>query len=516
MSLLLDALKEAQKQRQVRAAGEQSELDDHDTLPLNENEEALELELELDLELAVPAEEEPTALVSEDISADSRPALTASLQSETAAGLVASDVPRDVSSSDATSNPPLPLEAQPSADSSPVLERPALGTRVNIDSAHSANAVFRNRGGLKEKRPLVIALVLLCLVSLAVMAYVFFLANEYSLAPPKAVGVQKMSSPATPVGALAVAGDVTTRNGAAGVNNASLPAEGTAKAAVITVSPSPDEVERPAAQENPAPSLAEQSQVSVKVPSNKQNEESNTAQSSAKQRPELAVASNPRALRTEPEPAQDAVTASQVGFSGIQIHKRRIPEKRNEQLRLAEEALHGGQLHRAEVGFSAVLKTSPANVTALLGMANVLVMQGQHQQAQLFYRQVLVVNPQHLRARAGLLGLASSSSLSIGSGLQQLIEENPAQAFLHASLGNYYLKRREWGAAQEAYFDAFSRDAKNADYAYNLAICLDQMLKPKLALQFYRQALELERTFNAHFERSVVLSRIAVLKATQG
>ena len=148
-------------------------------------------------------------------------------------------------------------------------------------------------------------------------------------------------------------------------------------------------------------------------------------------------------------------------------------------------------------------------------MANLSVTKGQHDRAQFYYQGVLAQSPENLNARAGLLNLASSTSLDVGSALQQLLRESPEKPFLHASLGDYYLKRGEWPAAQAAYFDAFSRDPKNANYAYNLAISLDQMAKPKLALQFYQQALNLEKARPAHFDKAVLVARITVLKAAQ-
>jgi len=505
LSLLLDALKEAQKQRQGTGVTEQNKPDAN-----NNNEEVVELELELDLEAAVQVEEEPGAALPEEVRVDDG-APAAAVPSEPDAGQVASAAALGGSPAEPTATE---LAASQSTISQPTISQPAspesqprtapeqasqgsaLGSRVKIDSPHSANAVFRNRGRLKEKRPLAIALSLLCLVLAAVMAYVFFLSEEYSPAPQKVVRVQKVSSPEPPLTPL-VAASHTALPG----SGASTPARELAETSTMVRTPASGEPDVPALGEEPMQIPVEQRA----LPSEQQN--------SVIESPQPTVVSLPQDLTARPDQQQVAVSESAAVFSGIQIRKRRIPEKRNEQLRLAQEALQGGQLQRAEASFSAVLKTSADNVAALLGMANLLAIKGQYEQAQLFYRQVLALKPQHLSARAGLLSLASSSSLSVGSALQQLIAESPQQAFLHASLGDYYLKRREWAAAQKAYFDAFSRDAKNADYAYNLAICLDQMLKPKLALEFYRQALELEKTSHGRFDSAVVAARITVLKA---
>ena len=40
----------------------------------------------------------------------------------------------------------------------------------------------------------------------------------------------------------------------------------------------------------------------------------------------------------------------------------------------------------------------------------------------------------------------------------------------------------------------------NADFAYNLAVSLDQLRQPKLALEYYRRALALAETRGARFD----------------
>ena len=59
------------------------------------------------------------------------------------------------------------------------------------------------------------------------------------------------------------------------------------------------------------------------------------------------------------------------------------------------------------------------------------------------------------------------------------------------ALGNQYASQRRWAEAQQAFFAAFSGDPENADYAYNLAISLDHLRQPRLALEYYQRALAL-------------------------
>ena len=54
-----------------------------------------------------------------------------------------------------------------------------------------------------------------------------------------------------------------------------------------------------------------------------------------------------------------------------------------------------------------------------------------------------------------------------------------------------YADQGNWPAAQTAYFQAHHLARANPDYAFNLAVSLEHLSQPKLALNFYQQALEL-------------------------
>jgi tetratricopeptide (TPR) repeat protein len=75
--------------------------------------------------------------------------------------------------------------------------------------------------------------------------------------------------------------------------------------------------------------------------------------------------------------------------------------------------------------------------------------------------------------------------------LKSLIAGQPEAALLHFSLGNQYAQQSRWSEAQAAYFKAYSVDPENADYAFNLAVSLDQLHQGKLALEYYQRALAL-------------------------
>jgi len=462
LSLLLDALKEAEKQRKtggdaVQAGSESLDVD---------GDGEMELELELDLE----STSEPDSVLSKPLS---RPAgLEGSLSAEDPQAGVSDSTTADKSSS---STPHGHISS-------------ATLNKTNIESPHSANAVFRNRGRLKTKRYVLLGLVIACLSLLVIGAYLFFITDDLSPPSQKALRTVNVNQP------------LVHSAGESGIST-EKPVTELVMTAVVP----------PVAESQSIEGLQHEGKAGSEL--------SQSVMASSKETLLETESLNKPLSNTGDEKDLSGKTAddysAEESFTGIKIRKRHIPAKREISLRRARQAMANGDLTVAELNFGSVLKVSENNVAALLGMANLSAIKGQIEQAQSYYQRVLVQSPQNLSARAGLLSLASSSSLDVGSALQQLLRERPEQAFLHASLGDYYLKRSEWPAAQAAYFDAFSRDTKNADYAYNLAISLDQMAKPKLALQFYQQALSLEKTSSAYFDKAVLVARITILKAAQ-
>ena len=130
MSLLLDALKEAQKQRQS----------DHDTVPgerepLDDSGEAdLDFELELDLDDVVELDSDGSSSSSDSIE-DQNPVISeASLGHDNQIGSVNKDVVK----------PALDASASAQQESVP----PPVLPEAYVTSGHSAKAVFRNRASI--------------------------------------------------------------------------------------------------------------------------------------------------------------------------------------------------------------------------------------------------------------------------------------------------------------------------------------------------------------------------------
>ena len=77
--------------------------------------------------------------------------------------------------------------------------------------------------------------------------------------------------------------------------------------------------------------------------------------------------------------------------------------------------------------------------------------------------------------------LGRADPLAAESRLKQLIAREPS-AYLYFTLGNLYADQSQWAAAQQAYFQAHHLEPDNPDYAYNLAVGLEHVSQPKLAL----------------------------------
>ena len=95
--------------------------------------------------------------------------------------------------------------------------------------------------------------------------------------------------------------------------------------------------------------------------------------------------------------------------------------------------------------------------------------------------------------------------------LKQLIEYRPDDSHLQFALGNLYVQKQSWPEAQQAFFNAWKGDSKNPDYAYNLAVSLDQLGKHKEARVFYEDSLKLASGKNIGFSPDAVKTRLAYL-----
>lgn len=200
--------------------------------------------------------------------------------------------------------------------------------------------------------------------------------------------------------------------------------------------------------------------------------------------------------------------------AGVKVTRNNPPPAINPNLNNAYAAFNAGDDAAAQAAYRQVLQADIRNTDALLGMAAVAMRQGRVNDAMGWYGKVLEVEPRNSFAQAAMASLIGQvDPVSSESRIKNMLALQPNAAHLHASLGNLYASQNQWSQAQQSYFEAHRLDASNAEYAFNLAISLDQLAKPALALQYYRQTLVLlgEKSV-ATIDRAALESRIAQLQ----
>ena len=172
-----------------------------------------------------------------------------------------------------------------------------------------------------------------------------------------------------------------------------------------------------------------------------------------------------------------------------------------------------GDIAAAQRDYELVLKEEPKNTDALHGLAAISLRQGEIDSAEDFYLKILEADPKDAPAQAGLYGLRSQADpAQAESRLKTLLAAQPESPFLNFVLGNLYARQSRWNEAQQAYFRAYSADSENPDYQFNLAVSLEQLRQPRLALQYYQSALAAAAHRPAAFDKNRAAGRIGALQ----
>lgn len=202
--------------------------------------------------------------------------------------------------------------------------------------------------------------------------------------------------------------------------------------------------------------------------------------------------------------AKDQGGALSVTRSGPQIHP---------QVNAGYSAYQAGDLAKARTEYQQVLREEPGNRDALLGLAAVEMRGQRYDLSDAYYQRILRADPRDPHAQAGLLALRSQQldPVLVESRVKSLLAANREANVLYFTLGNQYAQQGRWAEAQQAYFKAFATDPDNADYAFNLAVSLDQLQQPKLALEYYRRALALAEKRSASFALEAARTRVQQL-----
>lgn len=205
------------------------------------------------------------------------------------------------------------------------------------------------------------------------------------------------------------------------------------------------------------------------------------------QRIQSARAAGQGAGRTEPS---SAMPLGQTGEAPIAVNAPILSV--DPLVEQGYQAFRRNDLAAARESYQRALAREPNSRDALLGLAAVEVRSGQLAAAESRYLKLLEIDPRDTQAVAALVSLRGRlDPVASESRLKILIATQPEAAHLHFSLGNQYAQQSRWSEAQVAYSRAYSIDPDNADYAFNLAVSLDQLRQRKPALQYYERALVL-------------------------
>jgi tetratricopeptide (TPR) repeat protein len=216
--------------------------------------------------------------------------------------------------------------------------------------------------------------------------------------------------------------------------------------------------------------------------------------------PRLEVPRLQPALRRA-EPAQTEIRSSRAA---PQVHPK---------VNSGYAAYVAGDLGAARTEYQEALREEPSNRDALLGLAALDVRAGRFEAAEGAYLRLLRSDPRDAHAQAALIALrgARVDPIAAESRVKIMLADNPGAHVLNFTLGNQFAQQGRWAEAQQEYFKAFASEPDNADFAYNLAVSLDHLRQPRLALEYYKRALALAKARGASFDVVAAETRAAQL-----
>jgi tetratricopeptide (TPR) repeat protein len=257
------------------------------------------------------------------------------------------------------------------------------------------------------------------------------------------------------------------------------------------VSPAPTFVSSPPSAVQPAPDVAPTAPTHVanSAPVVEDEDEEHEVARPLPKAPPVAVAHEERLLRPSGAPLRIDPALSR-GYA----------------------AFNRGELAAARGEYLRAQQDDPNNTDALHGLAAIALRENKPEQAAATYRKILEINPQDAVALAALLDLRGQANPADAEDeLKSLTAAQPELAAPELSLGNLYARQGRWPEAQQAYFRAYTAEPDNPDLLYNLAVSLEHLRQPKLAAQYYAQALAAAASHPATFDQTRASSRLRAL-----
>ncbi len=246
-----------------------------------------------------------------------------------------------------------------------------------------------------------------------------------------------------------------------------------------------------------------------------------------------SVAADTSATRAAPAPtpraaaasgttsAPGAVISGEIGTdargaaasaSSLEIRSSSRISDRDRWLREAYDAYVAGDDKRALEGYGRVLEVDPRNRNALLARAAINVQNGEAAAAIADYQALLLANPKDSLAMASLLTIANYSPQEAETQIKLMLRDEPDSPYLNFALANAYGAQNRWQEAQAHYFTALQNNPDDPNYAYNLAVSLEHIARPKVAIAFYQRALDNFDKGLATFSKDVVDQRLETLR----
>jgi Tfp pilus assembly protein PilF len=213
-------------------------------------------------------------------------------------------------------------------------------------------------------------------------------------------------------------------------------------------------------------------------------------------------------LKPRPAPAPRA-----AGPAETEISARRPAAQVHPKVGSAYAAYQAGDLNTARADYQEALREESSNRDALLGLAALDVRAGRLEAAEGGYLRLLQADPRDAHAQAALLALRAGrvDPVAAESRVKSMLADNPGAHVLNFTLGNQFAQQGRWAEAQAEYFRALAAEPDNADFAYNLAVSLDHLRQPKLALEYYQRAIALAKSRGASFDLGAAQTRAAQL-----